>query len=133
MKGLRVTKNIKEIMFEGVSGELESKKKKITQKIFEVNSSFHVKQHPMRKVWFLFLKSFVLVLAKLSFSPGDWPLGYHSMKFRHFPDFSYIPKILSLKSFCNFLRQLVYTMFISNNRPSFQLWWKENLVKHRKV
>ena len=50
MKGLRVTKNIKEIMFEGVSGELESKKKKITQKIFEVNSSFHVKQHPMRKV-----------------------------------------------------------------------------------
>ena len=29
--------------------------------------------------------------------------------------------------------QLVYTMFISNNRTSFHLWWKENLVKHRKV
>ena len=28
---------------------------------------------------------------------------------------------------------LVYTMFISNNRSSFHLWWKENLVKHRKV
>ena len=31
------------------------------------------------------------------------------------------------------VRQLVYTMFISNNRPSFHLWWKENLVKHQKV
>ena len=40
-------------------------------------------------------------------------------------------------SFCEALRQpvrqLVYAMFISNNRPSFHLWWKENLVKHRKV
>ena len=24
-------------------------------------------------------------------------------------------------------------MFISNNRPSFHLWWKENLVKHQNV
>ena len=31
------------------------------------------------------------------------------------------------------LRQLVYTIFISNNRPLFHLWWKENLVKHEKV
>ena len=29
--------------------------------------------------------------------------------------------------------QLVCPMFISNNRTSFQFWWKENLVKHRKV
>ena len=29
--------------------------------------------------------------------------------------------------------QLVYTIFISNNRPLFQLWRKENLVKHQKV
>ena len=29
--------------------------------------------------------------------------------------------------------QLVYTMFISNNRPLFYLWWKENFVKHWKV
>ena len=28
---------------------------------------------------------------------------------------------------------VVYIMFMSNNRPSFHLWWKENLVKHRKV
>ena len=31
------------------------------------------------------------------------------------------------------MRQLVHTMFISNNRPLFQLWWNENLVKHPKV
>ena len=31
------------------------------------------------------------------------------------------------------MRQLVYTMLISNNRTSFHLWWKENLVKHWKV
>ena len=31
------------------------------------------------------------------------------------------------------IRQHVNTMLISNNCPSFHLWWKENLVKHRKV
>ena len=31
------------------------------------------------------------------------------------------------------MRQLVYTMFISNNRPSFHLWWKENLAKLQQV
>ena len=31
------------------------------------------------------------------------------------------------------MRQLVNTVFISNNCPSFHLWWKENFVKHRKV
>ena len=31
------------------------------------------------------------------------------------------------------MRQLVYTMFTSNNRASFRLWWKKNLVKHQKV
>ena len=31
------------------------------------------------------------------------------------------------------MRQLVYTALISNNRPSFHLWWKENLVKLQQV
>ena len=45
MKGLQVTKNVKEIKFEGVWGKLESKKfpETVTRKIFETNSSFHVK------------------------------------------------------------------------------------------
>ena len=31
------------------------------------------------------------------------------------------------------MRQLAYTMFISNICALFHLWWKENLVKHQKV
>ena len=31
------------------------------------------------------------------------------------------------------MRQLVQTLFISNNHVSFQLWWKEKLVKYQKV
>ena len=29
------------------------------------------------------------------------------------------------------MRQVVYTMFVSNNRASFHLWGKENLVKNQ--
>ena len=31
------------------------------------------------------------------------------------------------------MRQLVYTILISNNRPSFHLWWKQNLGKLQQV
>ena len=31
------------------------------------------------------------------------------------------------------MRQLVYTMFITNNHASFHLRWKENLVKYQKA
>ena len=31
------------------------------------------------------------------------------------------------------MRQLVYTIIISNNRPWFHLWWKENLGKLQQV
>ena len=31
------------------------------------------------------------------------------------------------------MRQLVYTIFITNNHASFHLWWKENLLKYQKV
>ena len=31
------------------------------------------------------------------------------------------------------VRQLVYTIFVSNNRTSFHLWRKENLIKHQKA
>ena len=53
MKGLTVTKNVKEIKFEGVWGELESKKgfqRQSYYKIFESNPSYHVKQHSTGKV-----------------------------------------------------------------------------------
>ena len=31
------------------------------------------------------------------------------------------------------MSQLIYTMFISNNQALFHLWWKQNLVKHKKI
>ena len=46
MKGLKVTKIVKEIKFLGVWGELKATKmfpETIIHKIFETNSSFHVK------------------------------------------------------------------------------------------
>ena len=45
MKGIRITKIVKEIKFEVVWGKLEAKmlQETIIQKIFETNSSFHVK------------------------------------------------------------------------------------------
>ena len=30
------------------------------------------------------------------------------------------------------MRQLVYTVLVSNNRASFHLWWKENLINIKK-
>ena len=51
------------------------------------------------------------------------------MEFRHFPDISSFPKILSRQV----VRQLANTMLISKNRLLFHLWWKESLVKHQKV
>ena len=43
-------------------------------------------------------KGLLLVLIKSSFFQGDWALGYHSMKFKHFPDISLFHKVLSHNS-----------------------------------
>ena len=61
---------MKEIKYEGIWGDLESKKRfpeTITHKIFETNFSFHVNEHTTGKALFLFFKSFLLALTKLSF------------------------------------------------------------------
>ena len=52
-----------------------------TDKIFEKNSSSHVKYCITRKVQFLFSRSLLLVLTKFPFWGGDWALDYTSMKF----------------------------------------------------
>ena len=57
----------------------------------------------MGKVSFLFLKSFFLVFRKLLFWQENWPLGYHSMKFRHLRD---VP---------NFLRSRVLSRLTSHD------------------
>ena len=60
-----------------------------------------------------------------------WGLSFYVVwaVFRYFL-ISWHPKSLGARQL---LRQLVYTMFIGNNRTSLHLWWKESLVKHRKV
>ena len=50
-------------------------------KIFEKNSSFHVKERTTGKVQFAFSISLLLVLLKFSFWEKDWELSYNSMKF----------------------------------------------------
>ena len=78
----------------------------------------------MGKVQFLFLRILSPVLTKFSLYEDDLALGYNSMNYTwHFRDISLFPKILNLK-------QLVYTMFTTNNQASIHLWWNENLVKH---
>ena len=91
MKGLRVTNHVKESKFETVWGKFESKKmfpETITYKKSETETSFHVKKRKTAKIQFLFFKSFLLVLTKLSFWQGDWGLGYHYVTFRKFPNIS---------------------------------------------
>ena len=63
---------------------------------------------------------------------GRLALGYHSMKFWNFPIFSNF--LRSLVSSCSATRKATRTYHVtSNNRASFHLWGKGNLVKHQKV
>ena len=48
-------------------GKILTAKATITQKIFETNSGFHVKEHPTEKVQLLFFSSFWLLVRKFSF------------------------------------------------------------------
>ena len=83
MKGLQVTRIIKEINFEDIWGELEAKNcfqiqpftKYLRQTlVFMCNDAYG-------KVKFLFLKSFLLVLKKILFWQEYWALVYNSRKF----------------------------------------------------
>ena len=55
----------------GVSYKQKTVPESIIHKIFETNSSFHVKQHTVEKAQFLFLRIFLLVLTKFSFQEED--------------------------------------------------------------
>ena len=73
----------------------------MTHILSESNTSFHAKYCKTNKVYFLFFRSFLLLLTKLPFCKEDLALGYHSSKFRQFSHISEFPKLLSLKSFSN--------------------------------
>ena len=91
MKGLRVTKVVKEIKFERVLWELRSKKgfpETISHKKFETNASSPVKELTTGKVWFPFFGRFLLESTKFPIFLRNLALGYPSMKFRHFTNIS---------------------------------------------
>ena len=71
MKGLRVTKIVKETKFEVVWGKLEPKiifpETKYSQNMF---SCFHVKERTTVKVKFLFFKSFFFSVNKIFILAG---------------------------------------------------------------
>ena len=88
MQRLRVNK-IVEVL--GGMGRVRIKKifpVTISHKIFDTNSSFHVKYRTRGKVLLLFFATFLVVLTQYLFEQGDRALGYHSLKFRHFPNIS---------------------------------------------
>ena len=101
--------------------------------MYVCQQTFRKLYEQIREKFNLFFKSFLLALTKFSIWQRDWALGYNSMKFRHSPCISWFPKVLSEATRIYLVRQLVYTMFISNNRASFHLSWKESLLKPQKV
>ena len=132
MKGLRFTKIFKEIKFEGVCCKLKSKEviqRQSVQKYIRRSVIFTWNSAVREKFHFYILEVFWLVLSKFSFLQEDVALGYYSMKFRHLPNISWHPKILSLNSFGNSWGKIVYNVFVSNNFSSFHFWRDENLEK----
>ena len=94
-----------------------------------------------RKVWYLVLRVFWLLLSKFNFWKEDWALGYVSIQIWDFPSISLLPKILSLKLFGNSWDKysiIVYFLFSSwkqytaiinwvnvtfvSKRPHFKFW-----------
>ena len=86
MRGLRVCKNVKEVRYERICGELETKEnpETITYKIFKTVFMRNIAQQ--EKFNFCFSRKFLLLLTKISFWQGERALGYRSMEVREFPD-----------------------------------------------
>ena len=134
-KGLRVIKNDKEIKFEGVWREIESKQsfqRGCLTKHLRLTLVFLSNSAQRQNFNFCFQefsssinKTFIFqgrLATTLSFY-GIYTLSlYFSI--------SWHPKSYLVRQL---VRQLVNTIFISNNRPSFHSWWNDNLVKHWKV
>ena len=86
MEGLRVTKIVKEIRFERIWGWVRSKKvfpATILHKIFQTNSSFHVKWCTTGKVYFLlFCRNIVTLLISATISVRHLLKGRRLLKRR---------------------------------------------------
>ena len=104
-------------------------------KIFRTNPRNPVKLDRTRKVWYLLLRVFWLLLPKFNFWKEDWALDYVSTIVWDFPNISLFPKILSLKSLGNWqlVRQLVYQVCYTRYHVQFYLWLIRSVLKRCKV
>ena len=84
----RVTKIVKEIKFEGVWRESESRRGFYRQSFtkYLTLTLVFMWNTPLREKFSF--KRFLLLLTKFWFWQSYWALGYPSMKFRHFVDIS---------------------------------------------
>ena len=81
----------------------------------------------IRKCWKTQLQWQLVHVCHPLFRSTSFP--FNPSLFLAFSKFLRSPVLLVQKK----VRQLVNTMFITNNRASFHLRWKETLVKHQKV
>ena len=84
MKGLRVTKIVKEIKFEGVWDELEAKncsQRQLFTKYVKLTLVFMRNSALRERFNFCFSRVFLVVLTKFSFLQEDWALAYEALKF----------------------------------------------------
>ena len=101
------------------AGHLQSFTKYLKQTLaFMWNSAIREK---FTRKFFIFLE-LLASIDKIFILAGRQ--GSNSSKFWDFKLSYVVPQLV---------KQLAYTMFITNNRALFQLGWKENLVKHQKV
>ena len=120
---MTVTKVKKNSQFWQGVGWVRTKKlipQRLSHKICETNSSFHLKSCSTMQAYFLFFQKH---LKSLDFSGKT---EHSIIILQIFKIFMIFPKILR---FSNVARQVVYTMFITYKCTSFQFWWKENLIK----
>ena len=105
MIGLRVTKIVQEINFEGVWGKRKSKycfqRQSFTKYLRQTLVFMWNIEVRKDLIFFFFFSSFLLASRNFLFWEGDWLLRYNFMKFLDFADFFYFPKSVSLKSFGN--------------------------------
>ena len=116
VKGLRVTKIDKQIKLGGVWGELESKKgfqRQSFTKCLRLTLVFNRNSALREKFNFCFSRVFASINKTFNYAGR---LDYHSMKLRNCLDIFLFAKFVR-----QLVRQLVYTMLISNNGASFHL------------
>ena len=82
--------------------------------------------------WISIFQECFASIEKFSFFEEDWVLRYNSVKVWDFLDITYFSNFLNSFVVQQPGRNLIYTMFFSNNQALFHLWWREIWSKIKK-